>query len=44
MLAKTMIDFTNPVKAEESCNKNPTFKFKQQEQKEGRYACMYYDW
>ena len=37
MLATTIIDFNNPVKAAESCNKNPTLRFKPQEQKEEKY-------
>ena len=41
MLDRTIIDFNNPVKADESCNKNPTLKFKAQEQKEGWYVCMH---
>ena len=28
MLARTIIDFNNPVKADERCNKNPTLSFK----------------
>ena len=38
MLARIIIDFNNPVKVDESCNKNPTLRFKPQEQKEEKYV------
>ena len=36
MLARIIIDFNNPVKADESYNENPMLKFKPQENKEVR--------
>ena len=39
MLPRTIIDFNNPVKEDESCNKNPTLRFKPQDKKkEGTYV------
>ena len=38
MLATTIIDFNNPVKAEGNYNKNLTLRLKPQKQKEDKYV------